>query len=91
MNLAAHFNITTLVCVNKYDLNCTISKQIEDYCNTKGIRFVGRILYDTIVTEAMVQGKSVIEYSNGSVAQSITTLWENVLDILNETRKDHET
>jgi MinD superfamily P-loop ATPase len=87
VKLAEHFNITTLVCVNKYDLNRTISGRIENYCNTNGIRFVGRIPYDTVVTEAMVQGKSVIEYSKGTVAQSITTLWENVLEALTETRE----
>ena len=87
VKLAEHFTITTFVCVNKYDLNHTISRQIEDFCNTHGVRFVGRIPYDTAVIEAMVQGKSVIEYSNGSVAQSITTLWENVLNVLTETRE----
>ena len=88
VKLAAHFNITTFVCVNKYDLNRKISAQIEDYCNTNGVRFVGQIPYDTAVTEAMVQGKSVIEYSNGNVAQSITTIWENVLDVLEDLKNE---
>jgi len=73
-----HFHIPTFVCVNKYDLNIDISDKIEKYCQIENIDFVGKILYDKIVTQAMVQGKSIIEFSDGAVAKAITNIWKNM-------------
>jgi len=63
VGLADHFGIKSLVCVNKYDLNTQFTDQIETYCNSAGATFLGRIPFDTVVTEAMVNGKSVVEYN----------------------------
>ena len=89
VRLTAHFNIQSFICINKFDLNLEINRTIEEYCDSNGIHFVGRIPYDTVVTEAMVQGKSIIEYSDGTVARSIRSIWENILDGLSETSEDH--
>lgn len=75
---AGHFNIQTFVCVNKYDLNPEITNQVKSFCENNQIHFAGKIAYDDIVTKAMVQGKNVIEYSDGPVAQSIQSIWENL-------------
>ena len=89
VRLAAHFNIKTLVCVNKFDLNREISHSIEEYCGRNGLRFVGRIPYDTVVTKAMIHRRSIVEYSDGAVAQSVRTMWENVSDALMDTEGSH--
>lgn len=73
-----HFHIPTFVCVNKYDLNIDISDKIEKFCQIENIDFVGKIIYDKIVTQAMVQGKSIIEFSDGAVAKDITNIWKNM-------------
>jgi MinD superfamily P-loop ATPase len=75
---AKHFNIPTFVCVNKYDLNTEICNKIENYCKENKIHFAGRIPYDDNVTKAMVEGKNIIEYSNGEVAKSVQMIWENI-------------
>ena len=82
ISLAAHFKIQTLVCVNKFDLNAEITQEIENYCRSNGLSFVGRIPFDTVVTEAMVHKKSVVEYSDGAVANEIENIWENVTEFL---------
>lgn len=76
--LAEHFKIKTMVCVNKYDLNLEMSTRIEQYCENKGLRFVGKIAFDPVVTKALVQKKSVVEYSVGAVAQQIKKIWRNI-------------
>jgi len=79
VGLATHFGIRSLVCVNKYDLNTDFTDQIEAYCKSVGSTFLGRIPFDTVVTEAMVDGKSVVEYTEtGQVSEEIKRIWTQV-------------
>ncbi|UCE08234.1 MAG: ATP-binding protein [bacterium] len=74
-----HFHIPTFVCVNKYDLNEEMTNQIENFCHEMNIGFVGKIPYDTIVTDAMVQAKSIIEFSDGMISKEINTMWDKIV------------
>ena len=79
ISLATHFGVRSLVCVNKYDLNEQFTNQIENYCDTVDSTFLGRIPFDTIVIEAMVNGKAVVEYSeDGGVSKEIRRIWTRV-------------
>ena len=80
--LAAFFKIPTMACVNKFDLNEEMTDQIEDYCVKHQIEIVGRIPYDMAVTYAMVAGKSIVEFSDGSVSNAIKGIWHKVGHIL---------
>jgi len=82
--LAAHFKIPTLACVNKFDLNEEISDRIADYCARNHIELVGRIPYDTAVTYAMVAGKSIVEFSDGKVSDAIKEIWRKVEGFLKD-------
>jgi len=75
---AGHFQIPTFVCVNKFDLNEEITDEIEKYCEKMNIGFVGKIPYDTIVTDAMVQAKTIIEFSDGVISKEINKMWEKI-------------
>ena len=76
VGLANHFGIKSLVCVNKYDLNTQFTDQIETYCRNNDAEFLGRIPFDTVVTEAMVNGKAVVEYSeDGAVSKRMKHIW----------------
>jgi MinD superfamily P-loop ATPase len=76
--LAEHFKIPTMVCINKYDLNPEMSTRIERFCENKGLRLLGKIAFDLIVTKALVQRKSVVDYSLGAVTQEIKKIWRNI-------------
>ena len=78
--VAKHFDIPAIVCINKYDINKNNSKNIEDYCKKNNIEVVGKIPYDTIITDAMVNEKSVIEYSDGEVSKRILEMWDKTLE-----------
>jgi len=43
---------------------------------------VGLIPYDTVFTKAMIEEKSVIEFSNGSISDCIKTMWKKVEGML---------
>jgi len=73
-----HFAIPVTVCINKYDINEDNTRQIESYCLSQGIRVTSKIPFDNVVTEALVQGLPVVEYSDNSVSQQIKTLWQDV-------------
>ena len=73
-----HFGIPPLVCINKYDINEENSYRIENYCHEREIKIAAKIPFDNVVTEAIVQGLPVVEYSNNKVTQEIRSLWQDI-------------
>ena len=82
LGVCHHFGIPALVCINKYDLNEENSRQIENYCLSQGVEVAAKIPFDNVVTEALVQGLPVVEYSQGRVTQEIESLWQAVSQTL---------
>jgi MinD superfamily P-loop ATPase len=77
LQLLEHFNVPSLVCVNMYDVNEDNTKKILSFCKDKGIEAAGKIPFNQKVTEAMVKGKTIIEYSPKSdVTNEIRHVWE---------------
>ena len=73
-----HFGVPALVVINKHDLSPAKSREIADYCAARGIEMVGRVPYDAVVTEAMVQGLPVTEYEDGPVSRELGRVWERI-------------
>jgi len=83
LQLLGHFNVTPFVCVNMYDINEENTERIVSFCRENGIEVVGKIPFDAMVTEAMVNGKSIVEYAPESdVAKEIGNMWKKVLSAL---------
>jgi len=78
LGVAHHFNIPAIVCINKYDINKDNTEKIEQYCKNNDIQVVEKLPYDTVVTEAMVHEKNVIEYSNGVLSDKISNMWDTI-------------
>jgi len=78
IGVCRHFGIPTLVCINKYDLNEENSCQIENYCYKEGIEVASKIPFDNVVTEAIVHGLPVVEYSSNKATQEIKGLWQAI-------------
>ena len=78
LDVTRHFGIGSVVCINKYDINEENSKRITEFCRQRGVEMVGNIPYDPVVTEAMVAGKPVIEFSEGRVSDAIKNVWEGI-------------
>jgi MinD superfamily P-loop ATPase len=75
LGVAQHFGVPSVVCINKYDINLQKSREISDYCTALGIEVVGRVPFDTVVTEAMVQGRPVTAHEHGAVSQELHRMW----------------
>jgi MinD superfamily P-loop ATPase len=73
-----HFGVPALVCINKVDVNPGRAAEVEAFCAGRGIEVVGRIPFDTVVTEAMVQGQPVTAYTDGPVSLALREVWERL-------------
>ena len=78
VGVCEHFKIPAMVCINKYDINEENSDKIEAMCNHMNAAVVARIPYDNIITEALIHGLPVIEYSSGGVVEQIRAMWETI-------------
>jgi len=85
LGVAKHFNIPAVVCINKSDINPEMSEEIKEYCREVGIEVVGVLPYDNITTEAMIAGKTVVEYSSAefcSLVELTWRMWARIMEII---------
>ncbi len=78
LGVCRHFGIPALVCINKYDLNEENTRQIEGNCLSQGVEIAGKVPFDNVVTQSIVQGVPVVEYSDGRVTQEIEKMWRTL-------------
>ena len=85
LQLLNHFRVTPFVCINMHDINANNTERIVKSCEKNEVEVAGKIPFDPIVTEAMVAGETVVEYSpDCRVSREIKTVWKRVLLALNE-------
>ncbi len=79
LQLLRHFSIASFVCVNMYDINKENTERIIGFCEKNGAEIAGKIVFDPLVTEAMVAGKTVIEYApKSAVSHEIEAIWKRI-------------
>lgn len=78
--LAVHFRVPGLVCINKFDLNKEMTEKIEEFGAERNMKIVGRIPFDPVFIEAMIAGKNIMEYAPDSYpAKAIREIWEEIM------------
>jgi len=81
--LAEFFKIPAMVCVNKFDLNPDEGQAIETFAKERNIGVMGRIPFDPAFTQAMIQGKTIVEFSDHSEGgKAVIILWKNLMEQL---------
>ncbi len=84
LRLVEHFHVLPLVCINMYDINRRNTESIVKFCEKNKVDVAGKIHFDPIVTEAMVAGKPLTEYSpDSTVSREIEDVWKTVVSTLN--------
>lgn len=74
--MAENFNLTPYVIINKFDINKSVTREIERYCDEKNYPVAGEVPFDKIMVDAMIQQKSVIEYAPSSkIAKLLKEIW----------------
>ncbi|MDP8253820.1 MAG: P-loop NTPase, partial [Candidatus Kaelpia aquatica] len=79
IKVARHFNVPVRLIVNKYDLNIDVTSRIENYCQDNDVEFMGKIAFDKTVVEAMVEGKTIIEYVQTETKDIIIEIWDRLI------------
>lgn len=81
VEVVCRFSIHLSVIVNKYDLNLDISKQIDEWCKGMEIPVVAHLPFDPDFVDAMVAGKTIIEYNKESeVSRLIETAYHSIIN-----------
>ena len=85
LKLLDHFNVVPFVCINMYDVNVNNTTKILGFCKENRTEVVGILPFSSEVTQAMVNGKTIVEYSSESgVAQEIAKMWNKMHAFLGE-------
>jgi MinD superfamily P-loop ATPase len=83
VQLADHFKIPAMICVNKFDLNLALTREIENDAREKGLPCLGRIPFDPVFTKAMCQAQTAFEYDGQSTAgDAIRGVWQRLAEKL---------
>lgn len=81
VDLAAHFKVPGMVCVNKFDLNLEMTEAIENLAIRRNITVLGRIPFDPAFTRAMVEGKTIFEYGESTATrQQVRDIWKRIIN-----------
>ena len=76
--LVNKFHISAGCIINKADLNSHITAEIEQFLEEENIKHIASLPYDESFTDAMVNGKTIVEYSQNSIKEIITKGWETI-------------
>lgn len=77
VKVAEGFGVDIFVAINRYTLEETVTRQIEDACQERGIPVIGKIPFDETVIRAIREGKPVTAYECPA-ADAIREMWERL-------------
>jgi len=83
--LAAHFGVPALVVINKADLNTEQAVRINEIAKQQNSRVIARIPFDRAVNDALMAGKTVVDYGESAAVDAIREAWAEVRSALRET------
>jgi MinD superfamily P-loop ATPase len=76
--VSKHFSVPTKVVINKFDINPENSEDIKKICQKEGIEVMAQLPFSQKVSESIVQGIPLVEFSRDGIAGDIATLWERI-------------
>lgn len=81
--LCSHFAMPVMVCINKYDMNLDIAKEIEEYCSDENIDIVGKIPFDSAVMKSINELIPIVKYEDSAAGKAIKEMWQTIKNKLN--------
>jgi len=84
LGLMKQLRVRPTVIINKYDLNLDNSKDIEKFCLENDVEILGRIPFNPIMTESMIVGKTLPEFSpEHELVEILRKMWKRIENIVN--------
>jgi len=85
VDLTRHFKIKAALVVNKSDINPDYVEDIKKYCEDEGLIYLGEIPYDSKITEAQKNMKTILDFApNSEVSRAIKEIHKKIQKILEE-------
>ncbi|MDA3814000.1 MAG: 4Fe-4S binding protein, partial [Candidatus Cloacimonetes bacterium] len=81
--LVKKFQIPAGCIINKSDLNIKVSDEIKKFLQDEDIVHLADFGYDENFTKAMTLGKTIVEYDNGKLRDTLTDTWNEIKKIVN--------
>lgn len=78
--LVKRFNIKSGCIINKFDINETVSKRIEEFLKKEGITHLANFPYNENFSKAMTLGKTIIEYDDKELKDLVVESWQKILE-----------
>jgi len=78
VELTRRLRTPAMVCINKWDINPSVSDAIRGLATSEGLPMAGTIAYDPAVTAAQRAEKTVVEYGESAAARDISAVWAQV-------------
>lgn len=82
LSLTEHFGIMAAVIVNKFDLDEKNTGLIEEFCQEKGIKVLGRVPFDPAFPGSIVAKKPLVDYSRELPARILSDIFSRLKEIL---------
>jgi len=80
VDLARHFRVPCLLCINKFDLNLEMTRRLEDEARERKMPTRRPRPFDPLFTEAMIAARTVIEYQQDSrIAVAVREIWHAIV------------
>ncbi len=89
LEVAGHFGIKSFVCINKYDLNRDITRQIEEFCRERDIEIIGKIPFNKEIVRALQEYKTPVRAEIKGVAEEIKNIWNRILVYFENKKKEN--
>ncbi len=75
------FGVKIALCINKYDTNMDIRREIKDYCHENKIDFVGEIPFDREAVKLLNKGLSIVDVDSKS-GRAVKEIFQETIKIL---------
>lgn len=88
LELTRHLRVPAAVCLNKADLSAELTGRIATYCRKERVPILTRVPYDAGVLSAMQAGQAITERGDNPVGRAMSTLWQTLVGIAGDDRRD---
>jgi MinD superfamily P-loop ATPase len=79
VELIRTFQIPIYALINKYDINLEMTNTIQAYFKSENIPLLAKIPFDKEMVEAMIEGKTIIEYNaNSKVSKALMSVIQKI-------------
>lgn len=92
LDLVNFLDISCLFIINKYDLNLAATAKLENVLRQRSTELIGKLPYDEIFYQALVEGKSIIDLKgvNPYIKDSVEKSWEKIMKKIKNLNKEEK-